>query len=87
MDLSKTNERWNMRQKTLMHLQGGEFKVLENEIFIHLTIYGIPASLLKEFMKRVVNPRYPDGISSAIKDLMSKAVQKHKEEQVPPELQ
>jgi hypothetical protein len=70
-----------MRQKTLMHMQSGEFKVLENEIF------DIPTNLLEEFIKRVVNPRYPDGISSAIKDLMWKAVQKHKEKQVPPEIQ
>jgi hypothetical protein len=76
-----------MRQKTLMHMQSGEFKVLENEIFVHLTIYDIPTNLLEEFIKRVVNPRYPDGISSAIKDLMWKAVQKHKEKQVPPEIQ
>jgi hypothetical protein len=80
-------ERRSMRQKTLIHFQNGEFKILENEMFVHLTIYDIPTSLLKEFMQRVVNPSYPDGISPAIKDLMWKAIQKRKEKQVPLELQ
>jgi hypothetical protein len=76
-----------MRQRTLMHFQNGDFKILENEMFLHLTIYDIPASLLKEFMKLVVNPSYPDGISPAIKDLMWKAVQRRQEKQIPLELQ
>jgi hypothetical protein len=71
-----------MRQKTLMHFQNGEFKILENEMFVHLTIYDIPASLLKDFMERVVRPCYPDGISPAIKDLMWKAVQEREEKQM-----
>ena len=80
-------ERRLVRQKTLVHFQNGEFKILENEMFIHLTIYDIPTSLLKDFMERVVRPCYPDGISPAIKDLMWKAVQKRKEKQVSLEFQ
>jgi len=70
-----------MRQKTLMHFQNGDFKILENELFVHLTIYDIPTSLLKEFMQRVVMPSYEEGISQAIKDLMWIAVQKRKQKQ------
>jgi|GEM_PF-2285238 len=51
-------------------------------MFVHLTIYDIPASLLKDFMERVVRPCYPDGISPAIKDLMWKAVQEREEKQM-----
>ena len=70
-----------MRQKTLMHFQNGDFKILENELFVHLTIYDIPTSLLKEFMQRVVMPSYEERISQAIKDLMWIAVQKRKQKQ------
>ncbi len=72
-------ERRDMRQRMPIHFQNGEFEVLKNEMFVHLTICDIPTSLLKEFMQRVVNPNYPDGISPAIKDLMWKAVQKCKD--------
>lgn len=42
----------------------------------NLTIYDIPAELLKEFAVKVVQPKYPGGVSEAIRDLMRKAVQR-----------
>jgi len=40
----------------------------------NLTIYDIPAELLKEFAVKVVQPKYPGGVSEAIQDQMRKAV-------------
>jgi hypothetical protein len=55
--------------------------------FANVTIYNISASLLREFMEKVVDPNYPGGISPAIKGLMEKAIeeqkQKGKEEHAP----
>jgi hypothetical protein len=45
---------------------------------VDLTIIGIPAELLHEFGEYVVKPLYPNGISSAIMDLMRKAVKEQK---------
>jgi hypothetical protein len=53
-----------------MESECGEFK---DDLFVHLTIYDIPASLLKEFCEKTVKPYYPEGISQAIKDFMRKA--------------
>jgi len=55
---------------TFIESESGEFK---DDLFVHLTIYDVPASLLKEFCEKIVKPYYPDGISQAIKDLMRKA--------------
>ena len=47
--------------------------------YVNITIYDIPAELVKEFSEKIVRPYYPGGISQAIKDLMKKAVEKEKE--------
>jgi hypothetical protein len=54
---------------------------LKDDMLVDLTIRDIPSRLLKEFMQRIVNERYPGGISPAIKELMWTAVQKSKERQ------
>jgi hypothetical protein len=41
----------------------------------NITIYNVPADLVKEFCQKVVWPTYPGGISEAIQDLMRRAVQ------------
>ena len=46
----------------------------KNDILVHITIYNVPASLVKEFTQEVVRPSYPRGISDAIQDLMRKAI-------------
>ena len=61
-----------MVQKKLAVFADGKAK--EDELFVHLTIYDVPASLLRKFGEKVVKPFYPDGVSTAIKDLMRKAI-------------
>lgn len=55
---------------TLVKSENGEFK---DDFFVHLTIYDVPASLLKEFCEKIVKPCYPDGVSKALRDLMREA--------------
>jgi tagatose-1,6-bisphosphate aldolase non-catalytic subunit AgaZ/GatZ len=54
----------------------------KDDLMVDVTIRDIPARLLKEFMRQVVNDRYTGGISPAIKDLMVIAVQKSKEKHI-----
>ena len=49
-------------------------RVSGDEMFVDLTIYDIPGSLLKEFGEKVVRTRYPAGVNEAIKDMLRKAV-------------
>ena len=64
----------SMHQKKLefAHQTGGA--LLAEDFPVKLTIYDIPVSLFKEFCLKVVQPRYPGGISDAIEDLMRKAI-------------
>jgi metal-responsive CopG/Arc/MetJ family transcriptional regulator len=48
---------------------------------VDLTIMAIPGELLHEFSEYVIKPFYPGGISSAIMDLMRKAVQEQKQKE------
>lgn len=50
-------------------VENGKFK---DDMFVNVTICNVPESLLREFMRTVVNPSYPGGISEAIQDLMRK---------------
>jgi hypothetical protein len=43
-----------------------------------VTICNVPESLLREFMRTIVIPSYPGGISEALQDLMRKEAQKQK---------
>jgi len=61
-------------------------KLPRDDIYIDLTIYGIPSILVHEFVQEIVKPLYPGGISEAIKDLMFKAVQSEKSTWKPFEL-
>lgn len=49
---------------------------------VNITIDDIPAYLLHEFGKRVIEPFYKGGISEAIKSLMQKAVQEQKQNEI-----
>ena len=70
-----------------MSLDGPLDKFLEltkrkpGESYVNLTIHNVSSILLKEFMEKVVRPNYPGGISPAIKDLMRKAVEEHKQKE------
>jgi len=63
-----------VQQKRLACFQEISSKRCDDDMLVHLTIYDIPASLLRDFCKKTVQPKYPGGVSDAIKDLMRKAV-------------
>ena len=63
-----------MQQKTLARFHENDNKKCDDDMFVDLTIYDVPASLLREFAQKIVSPCYPGGVSGAIKDLMRKAV-------------
>jgi len=49
------------------------------ESYVNLIIHHVSSSLLNDFAKFVVQPYYPRGISTAIKDFMRKAVEEQKQ--------
>jgi len=51
---------------------------LKDDMFVNVTICNVPESLLREFMRTIVTPSYPGGISEALQDLMRKEAQKQK---------
>ena len=51
---------------------------LKDDMFVNVTICNVPESLLREFMRTIVIPSYPGGISEALQDLMRKEAQKQK---------
>jgi hypothetical protein len=66
-----------VREKPLINyiVDNGKSK---DDSFGDLTICNVPDSLLREFMRTVVWPKYPGGITEALQDLMRKEVQKQK---------
>jgi hypothetical protein len=63
-----------VQQKRLASFQEIGGKRYEDDMFVSLTIYDIPESLLKEFCKKIVQPYYSGGVSDAIKDLIQKTI-------------
>jgi hypothetical protein len=63
-----------VQQKRLACFQQIGDKKYDNDLFVQLTIYDVPASLLSDFCKKIVQPNYPGGVSDAIKDLIQKAI-------------
>jgi hypothetical protein len=63
-----------MHQRKFEPDQRFESPLSDDDLLVSLTIYDIPASLLKQFSQNVIKPHYPGGVSDAIKDLMRKAV-------------
>lgn len=63
-----------MHQKRLECLSQLESEPLIDDLFVSLTIYDVPASLLKTFSQKIIQLHYPRGVSEAIKDLMRKAI-------------
>lgn len=51
--------------------------------YVNITIYDIPAKLVKEFSEKIVKPHYPNGINMAIRNLMRKAIQEQKRNGIP----
>lgn len=63
-----------MQHRRPAYIQQINSRVSGDEMFVDLTIYDIPGSLLKEFCEKVVRTRYPAGVNEAIKDMLRKAV-------------
>jgi len=63
-----------MQRKRLAVFQRVEDKRYDDDMFVDLTIYDVPAGLLREFGKKVVHSNYPSGVNEAIKDLLRKAI-------------
>ena len=63
-----------MQRKRLTGFQEIGNERYDNDLSVHLTIYDVPASLLRDFCKKIVQPNYPGGVSDAIKDLIQKAI-------------
>jgi hypothetical protein len=63
-----------MRQKRLALLQDIQNRKRDDDTFVDLTIYDVPASLLREFGEKIIRSSYPSGVSEAIKDLIRKAL-------------
>jgi hypothetical protein len=63
-----------VQQKRLGRFQEISNKSYDSDLSVHLTIYDVPAGLLRDFCKKIVQPNYPGGVSDAIKDLIQKAI-------------
>jgi hypothetical protein len=63
-----------MQQKRIACFQEINNKRYKDDLFVSLTIYDVPESLLKEFCKKIVQPNYAGGVSDAIKDMIQKAI-------------
>jgi len=63
-----------MGQKRLAPFQEIQNRKRDEDMFLDLTIYDIPANLLREFGEKIIRSSYPSGVSEAIKDLIRKAL-------------
>ena len=63
-----------MQPKRIACFQKIGSKRYDDDMFVSLTIYDVPDSLLIEFCKKIVQPNYPGGVSDAIKGLIQKAI-------------
>lgn len=66
-----------MQRKRLAVFQRVDDKRDDDDMFVDLTIYDVPAGRLRAFGEKVVNSSYPSGINEAIKDLLRKAIIEH----------
>ena len=46
----------------------------EDDLLVDLTFHNVPASLLSEFVEKIVRPYYAGSINAAIQDLIHKAI-------------
>jgi hypothetical protein len=62
-----------MQKGIVSYLQNGFVEPGKGDLFVNITLYHVPSSLVKEFALNVAY-KYPGGISEAIQDLMKNAV-------------
>jgi hypothetical protein len=62
------------KQKQIVRfLQENQVIDIKDDMFVTITLYRVPASLVREFaVKIAIN--YPGGIGDAVQDLMKKAI-------------
>jgi hypothetical protein len=46
----------------------------EDDLLVDLTFHKVPASLLREFAEKIVNPYYQGSLNIAVQDLIQKAL-------------
>jgi len=47
---------------------------LEEDLLVDLTFHSVPASLLSEFVEKIVKPYYSGSLNRAVQDLIHKAL-------------
>jgi len=47
---------------------------LENDLLVDLTFHSLPASLLSEFVEKIVKPYYKGNMNVAIQDILHKTL-------------
>jgi hypothetical protein len=62
-----------MQKGIVGYIQNGQVELGREDLFVDITLYRVPASLIKEFALKHAY-KYPGGISEAIQDLMRNAV-------------
>jgi hypothetical protein len=62
------------KQKAIInYLQTEQVELLEDDLFVDITLHRMPATLVRLFALKVTY-QYPGGIGEAIQDLMKKAI-------------
>ena len=56
-----------MKKKTIL-------LATEEDLSLDLTLHNVPASLITEFVQKIVRPYYEGNLNSAIQDLISKVL-------------
>jgi len=56
-----------MKKKTILLME-------EDELLVDLTFHEVPASLLSEFVEKIVRPYYAGNLNAAIQDLLRKTL-------------
>ena len=61
------------KQKGIVSYLQNELELQKEDIFVDITLYRVPACLVREFALRVAN-KYPGGINEAIQEAMKQAI-------------
>jgi hypothetical protein len=64
----------NLSVNNLKKKQTAILQTAEEDLRVDLTLHGVSAELLEDFMLQVVKPYYFGNLSEAVKDLMQRAV-------------
>jgi hypothetical protein len=62
------------KQKGIVSYLQNELVLQKEDIFADITLYRVPACLVREFALRVAH-KYPGGISEAIQEVMKQAIE------------